>query len=189
MNLDFRPILLNNGDKYTDYDMRVVLTWEDLLNSDAKDLDLFVEFDVSDRHRCNIGFYLPLCYGAITNYKERANNEDIQQETITVNTMANSTYLIYVAVYLDKQVLDESQVQESMARVDIYNPSMQTASTPLVSLNVPFESADGVDPKGRPYRYWAVACINGQKTQNFVYVLNLLLNQPPTVDLCNDYVS
>ena len=76
------------------------------------------------------------------------------------------------------------QVQETAAKVEIYNPSMQTASTPLVSLNVPFESAGGVDSNGRPFRYWAVACINGLKTQNFVYVLNLLLNSTPTVDLC-----
>ena len=69
MNLDFRPLLLNNGAKDQEYDMRVVLTWEDLLSSDSKDLDLFVEFDVNDRHRCNVGFYLPLCYGSLSNFR------------------------------------------------------------------------------------------------------------------------
>jgi hypothetical protein len=60
MNQDYRTILLNDQ-SYTDYKLRVVLTWTGQESETNKDLDLYAQFQLSERYICSVGFYLPLC--------------------------------------------------------------------------------------------------------------------------------
>ncbi len=55
-----RPVLLNDLQD-TSYKLRVVLTWTGQESFAQRDLDIFAEFQLSNRYICTVGFYLPLC--------------------------------------------------------------------------------------------------------------------------------
>jgi len=63
-----RDIYLNqfNGD----YEARFVLKWAATDGSgESRDLDLFTDFQISDRFVCSVGYYLPNCWGVHSNFE------------------------------------------------------------------------------------------------------------------------
>ena len=121
MNEQYRTILLND-ESATDYKFRVVLTWTGSQNTSSinKDLDLFVDFEVSNKIQCSVGFYNPICYGVESSFEGQNSHTDIYAETLTFDTIGDYVYIVYVAQYLDKTSLDFTEIQETGARLDLY---------------------------------------------------------------------
>ena len=91
--------------------MRFVLSWTGKSGATTnRDLDLFVDFKVSDRFICSVGFYLPLCQGVMTNYEAQNVHPDVNAETISIKTIGDYQYLVYVSEFLNKELLEQPQI-------------------------------------------------------------------------------
>lgn len=71
----------------------------------SRDLDLFTDFNVNDKFLCSVGFYLPSCQGASINYEGGNSSREEASETVTLSTIGNYKYLVYVGRYLSKEKL------------------------------------------------------------------------------------
>jgi len=84
-----------------------------------------------------VGFYLPLCSGVLTNFEGQDYDESVTGETISFNVIGSMNYLIYIGEYLDKTNLNQVQIQDTEARLDIYIDGYSQPG-PIAKISIPF---------------------------------------------------
>ena len=99
-----------------------------------------MDFKVSDEFICSVGFYNPLCQGAMGNFDGQSQRPEIgNSESLTFKAIGNYTYMIYVGEYLDKTVLEKAQIEDTQAKLTVYIRGMNSGS--VAELSVPFKAS------------------------------------------------
>jgi uncharacterized protein YfaP (DUF2135 family) len=97
---------MNKVEESEPYLMRIVLTWE---NEDL-DLDIFVDFDdIEKGDLCSVGFFNSRCSGVTGNFDTKV--PGILAETVTLYSLLQNKYIIYVGQYLKKNSFNQPGIE------------------------------------------------------------------------------
>lgn len=167
-------IFLNS--KITGNSLKFTLTWD----NKPYDLDLHAKFQVSDSSICHVFFGKSICLGTSIS-SDIKNGGSKGSEYITISSLGNYKYMIYVGKFRGNGDDSNIPLQGSNASISLYSSDYDQ---PVFTITVPNTSVTDTSEEIESMVWWLVLCFDGSQGMKSLNRVNTLLNYEPDYKDC-----